>query len=365
MSLLNDLWSAARPSAPGKFLYAGEQKLWVRGVTYGTFRPSADGALFPSPATVRRDFAQMAAAGFNAVRTYTAPPPWLLDLAADHGLRVMVGLCVAAARDLPRRAPPAPAPSSTRCARTARQYASHPALLAVAIGNEIPAPIVRWHGAARGRALPARAVRSRQGRADPGGAGHLRQLPADRVPRPAVPRLRLLQRLPARPRDRSPLPRSPAEPRRRPAAAAGRARAGQPAPRRGGAGGRSSPGSCATALHGGVAGAFVFAWTDEWHSGGHGHRGLGLRPHPRATARPSPRSPRSGTRSAELPCPHRTASGRMVSVVVCSYNGARTIRDSAGRRSAGSTTRDYEVIVVDDGSTDATARHRPRASACG
>jgi hypothetical protein len=29
MSLLNELWSAARPSAPGKFLYAGDQKLWV------------------------------------------------------------------------------------------------------------------------------------------------------------------------------------------------------------------------------------------------------------------------------------------------------------------------------------------------
>ena len=68
MNLPNELWSAARPSAPGKFLYAGDQKLWVRGVTYGTFRPSADGALFPAPAVVRRDFAQIAAAGFNAVR---------------------------------------------------------------------------------------------------------------------------------------------------------------------------------------------------------------------------------------------------------------------------------------------------------
>jgi hypothetical protein len=29
-----------------------------------------------------------------------------------------------------------------------RQYADHPALLAVAIGNELPVPIVRWHGAA-------------------------------------------------------------------------------------------------------------------------------------------------------------------------------------------------------------------------
>ena len=27
----------------GKFLFAGEQKLYVRGVTYGTFRPTAAG----------------------------------------------------------------------------------------------------------------------------------------------------------------------------------------------------------------------------------------------------------------------------------------------------------------------------------
>ena len=34
----------ARPRVGGKFLFAGEQKLWVRGVTYGTFRPRAGGA---------------------------------------------------------------------------------------------------------------------------------------------------------------------------------------------------------------------------------------------------------------------------------------------------------------------------------
>jgi len=144
--LLNDLWSAARPSAPGKFLHAGGTKLWVRGVTYGTFRPTAGGMLYPAPATVRRDFAQIAAAGFNAVRTYTAPPVWLLDLAADQGLRVMVGLWwpqhVAFLGD-PRRAR---AIEQTLRA-TVRLYAEHPALLAVSIGNEIPAPIVRWHGA--------------------------------------------------------------------------------------------------------------------------------------------------------------------------------------------------------------------------
>jgi hypothetical protein len=35
--------SCPRPVIRGKFLLAGEQKLYVRGVTYGAFRPDAEG----------------------------------------------------------------------------------------------------------------------------------------------------------------------------------------------------------------------------------------------------------------------------------------------------------------------------------
>ena len=80
------------PTVRGKFLYRGFEKLWVRGVTYGTFRPNAEGDLCPPPETVERDFAQMAHIGANAVRLYTVPPRWLLDCALRHGLSVMVGL---------------------------------------------------------------------------------------------------------------------------------------------------------------------------------------------------------------------------------------------------------------------------------
>src|SRR5512139_141801 len=81
-----------RPTVRGKFLFAGDEKLWVRGVTYGTFRPDTAGQLMLPPAQVRADFAAMAGAGINAVRTYTLPPRWLLDIAQEYGLRVMVGL---------------------------------------------------------------------------------------------------------------------------------------------------------------------------------------------------------------------------------------------------------------------------------
>ena len=81
-----------RPKVQGKFLYRGDQKLWIRGVTYGTFCPNADGDQFPQPHIAKRDFAQMAFHGFNSIRTYTVPPIWLLDLAQQHGLSVLVGL---------------------------------------------------------------------------------------------------------------------------------------------------------------------------------------------------------------------------------------------------------------------------------
>ncbi len=81
-----------RPRTRGKFLFAGEEKLYVRGVTYGRFRPGEGGGEYHGPEAVERDFAQMAANGLNAVRTYTTPERWLLDAAQRHGFRVMVGL---------------------------------------------------------------------------------------------------------------------------------------------------------------------------------------------------------------------------------------------------------------------------------
>src|SRR3954470_1347932 len=79
-------------SVQGKFLFREGEKLFLRGVTYGTFAPRADGAAYPAPHVVDRDFAHMRMAGVNSVRVYTVPPRWLLDLAAEHGLAVLVGL---------------------------------------------------------------------------------------------------------------------------------------------------------------------------------------------------------------------------------------------------------------------------------
>ncbi len=70
-----------RPRVQGKFIFVGDEKLYVRGVTYGTFRLDEDGNENHDPQVVEQDFALMAANGLNAIRTYTVPPSWLLDAA--------------------------------------------------------------------------------------------------------------------------------------------------------------------------------------------------------------------------------------------------------------------------------------------
>src|SRR5688500_16980888 len=82
---------ARRPSVAGKFLSVAGEKFYVKGATYGTFRPGDDGSEY-DPQKVELDFKLLKANGFNSVRTYTVPPRWLLDKALENGLYVMVGL---------------------------------------------------------------------------------------------------------------------------------------------------------------------------------------------------------------------------------------------------------------------------------
>src|SRR5205807_3888849 len=107
-----------------------------------------------------------------------------------------------------------------------------------------------------------------------------------------------------------------------------------------------------TAFAAGCAGVVVFSWTDEWYRQGHDveNWGFGLT---RADRAPKPALSAVRDAFAEVPFPPNLPWPR-ISVVVCTYNGARTIRDcfEGLERLA---YPDYEVIVVDDGSTDATA----------
>ena len=74
-----------RPVVRGKFLCVGDKKLWVRGATYGAFRPDNNKLEYQDLDQIDRDFRQMAESGFNAVRIpHIVPPRKLLDIAAHN-----------------------------------------------------------------------------------------------------------------------------------------------------------------------------------------------------------------------------------------------------------------------------------------
>jgi GT2 family glycosyltransferase len=101
----------------------------------------------------------------------------------------------------------------------------------------------------------------------------------------------------------------------------------------------------------GLAGAFVFSWTDDWHTGGHSIQdwAFGITRADRA----SKASCAALQEVFDRPLAALLPRTPRVSVVVCSYNGGRTLAESL-RSLRALDYPDYEVIVVDDGSTDDT-----------
>ena len=130
----------------GKFFYQGDQKFYVKGVTYGAFRPGNEDKEYTDLDQINRDFAMMAANGFNTVRIpHTTPPRILLDIAHKHKLKVMIGL--SAEQYVGYLIDRDKAPDIAAIIREkVVSCANHPALLCIAIGNEMPASVVRWLG---------------------------------------------------------------------------------------------------------------------------------------------------------------------------------------------------------------------------
>src|SRR5260221_1053631 len=131
-----------RVRVDGKHFVVGDERFRFRGVTYGTFKERADGALFPERAQVQSDLPAMASAGFTVVRTDTPPPPDLLDTAGELGLRVLAGLSYEDWRYMigDRRGDGRPARRGARAAasRLARSVAGNPALLGICLDNGVP-----------------------------------------------------------------------------------------------------------------------------------------------------------------------------------------------------------------------------------
>jgi GT2 family glycosyltransferase len=341
--------NGVRPHVQGKFIFVGNEKVYVRGVTYGTFCPDEDGNEYHDPEVVERDFAQMAANGLTAVRTYTVPPRWFLDAAQRHNLHVMVGLPWeqhVAFLDNKKRA----RSIEERVGNGVCACAGHPAVLCYAIGNEIPAPIVRWYGHRRVERYLERLYRTAKA-ADPEGLVTYVNYPTtEYLQLPFVDLMCFNVYLESPKRLEAYLARLHNIAGNRPLILA---EIGLDSRRHGeDAQARALDGQVRTAFATGCAGAFVFAWTDEWYRGGYAIEDwdFGL------TARDRrPKLALAAVRNAfaEVPFPPDLPFPR-ISVVICSYNGQRTIGNCLeGLRKL--HYPNFEVIVVNDGSTDATA----------
>jgi glycosyltransferase involved in cell wall biosynthesis len=334
----------------GKFFRLGEERFCPKGVTYGPFAPNALGEPFASPAQTEADFRQIRDLGANVIRGYHSPPEWFLNLAAEHGLKLLVDVpwnkhvCFldseamrAAARDAVRHA--------------ALACRGHPAVFALSVVNEIPADIVRWSGAeAVSDFIDELAGVAKE--VDPDCLCTFGNFPPTEFLRPRdvdffcfnvylhsqrpfenyLSRLQMLA-------DTRPLMLgemgidSRSEGEERQASILGW--------------------KLETAFRGGLAGAVVYSFTDDWFKDGHQVEDwkFGLTGRDRV---PKPAFEVVRQKFAEAPYFPLPQTPR-VSVVVASYNGAATL--TACLQSLEQLNYpDYEVILVDDGSTDHTTR---------
>src|SRR5205809_11269 len=340
--------AAARVHVDGKFFRLDGKKFYSRGLTYGPFAPNEQKEMFPSREQTVRDFLQICELGANLLRIYYVPPRWFLDLAAEHELKLLVDvpwqkhLCF-----LESEKSKAEARDSVRAAVQACQ--GHPAVFAFSVVNEIPAEIVRWSGVRRVTDFIEELVDIAKS-ADPDCLSTFTSYPPTEFLRPQNIDFVCFNVYPhARKSFENYLARlqtlSDAKPLVLGEFGIDSLREGEAL-------------KCEvltwqieSAFRVGLAGTIIFSYTDDWFRGeqqiedwGFGLTGRDRKPTESFWAvqkmfRNAPYFPLSRYPKA--------------SVVVASYNGAHTLKPCLE-----SLTRlaypDYEVILVDDGSTDST-----------
>ncbi|MEJ7611101.1 MAG: glycosyltransferase [Ferruginibacter sp.] len=338
--------TSAKMNVKGKFLFCGNEKFYIKGVTYGTFAPGPDGCQFPDILTVENDFRALAASGLNCIRTYTVPPIYVLDIADSLNLKVMVGL--------PWEQHITFLDSSERKHNIIKSIKEavlscegHNAVLCYTIGNEIPAPIVRWYGKSKTEKFLKQLYDAVKSVAPDSLVTYVNYPTTEyleldfldfscynvylETPEKLGKYIARLHNLCG---DR---PLVLAE-------------IGLDSLRNGDEKqAETLVWQTETIFGKGCAGMFIFAWTDEWWRGGFEIEDwdFGLVDRER---NPKPALEAVAGAMAEVPF----AAGNyqpFFSVVVCSYNGSATIRDTLNALTNLSYPR-FEVIVVNDGSTD-------------
>ena len=340
--------SSGRAVVDGKFFRVGSEKFHIKGVTYGPFAPDASGQTFGAAEKVVQDFKQIHELGANLLRVYYVPPRWFLDLAAEHALKILIDvpwpkhLCVFESYEIQKQAREAVRNAAEACK-------GHPAVFALSVVNEIPSEIVRWSGVARMAKLIDELIDEVRS-IDASCLCTFASFPPTEYLAPKnidflcfnvyLHELRSFEKYLARLQmlaDTKPLLLG---------------ECGIDSIREG------EEQKCellktqiATACRAGLAGTVIYSFTDDWFRGGHQIEdwAFGLTTRNRQPKKSFFEVQRAYERAPHFPLPRAPK----VSVVVASYNGGRTLEtclDSLRRLNY----PDYEVILVDDGSTDNT-----------
>lgn len=337
------------PCTEAKFLRVGGQRFWIKGVTYGSFRPNEAGEPFPPFLQLKDDFARMRDAGINTVRLYAPPSDRIADAAYDAGLHLIADICWG-----PRRCE-LDDPDRVRyifawTREHSRRLAGHPAMLLSSIGNEIPPLMVRWYGRQRIETFLRslhETVKEEAPHALTTYAGHP---PTEYLHLPFLDVVSYNVYLERETDFRAYLARLQSLAGERPLLLS---EIGMDSSRNGEAAqAQAVEWQLRAVFEKGLCGATVYGWTDEWAIFGEEIEGwaFGLTDENRCP-KPALETVRKLYTSSFYDL--RERDWPRVSVVVASYNGGKTL-DKCLASLGALDYPNYEIIVVDDGSTDAT-----------
>ena len=340
----------ARLVSHGKFLLDGAQKFYLRGVSYGPFAPNSRGERYPEPDRAAADFALMKKLGANVIRLYVPPPPWMVEEAQKAGLRMMLGIpwpfhmAFLDSADMMREIRDA----IRKTVLETRQFGE--TIAAYSIGNEIRSDIVRWHGPRAVSNFLAE-LRDLGKQIDPGALFTYSNYPsAEYLDLSFLDFISFNVYLHREEDFRRYLTHLMGQTGELPLVLS---ETGMDTIREGEQHqAELLSWQCRAAFELGLSGFIVFAFTDEWHTGGAEITdwAFGLTRRDRS---PKLAFDAIGKVFGEnLPPPLTTAP--KASVVVAAYNAAATLGEClASIREL--NYPDYETIVVDDGSTDSTS----------
>ena len=335
-----------------KFFFEGDRKFFLKGVTYGPFKPDANGDFLGTPEQAKADFAMMNELGINLIRIYHVPPVWFLDCARDAGLRVMISIPWAEHVEFLNQG------SMRRLIeKTVRKAVlankGHEAIFAYLVGNEIPSTMVRWLGAKRVISFVEKLIGIARA-ADPRPLYSYASYPPTEYLLPQnVDFYSFNVYLERRADFEKYLARLQNLAEDKPLILG---EFGLDTIRKGE---EMQAGvldwHLDVVVKGGAAGTVFFSWTDEWFTGGHDITdwAFGLVTRDRKPKKAFYVLKEKLAGEGSITSRVRLEKYPRVSVIVCSYNGAQTLKDCLESLDR-INYPDFEIVLVDDGSKDNT-----------